>query len=139
MTVQLDLRCPVDERHRLATARLDVAGCRLYPRWRSGVTSWAPGRQPDPHVDIRLEGTRLRWRCPACRSAGIAAGYDDRQLRWDRVTGLAEAAVAAGVGALRVRLDANAIEDALAKLHEPQPAPHAPNGRDHRLRTSERW
>jgi hypothetical protein len=125
MTVDLDLRCPADEAHRLATVRLDVAGCRLTPQWRPGITSWGPG-QADPHVDIRLDGTRLRWRCPSCRSAGASAGYEDRQLRWERVTALAEAALEARVSALRVRLDVEAIEEAVVKLGDG-------------LRTSERW
>jgi hypothetical protein len=139
MTVDLDLRCPVDEAHRLATARLDVAGCRLRPRWRPGITEWAPG-QPDPYVDIRLEETRLRWRCSSCRSGGLAAGYEDRQLRWERVTALAEAALKARVSALRVRLDVEAIEEAVVKLGEDRSvSSRSPNGRDHGLRTFERW
>jgi hypothetical protein len=94
----LDLRCPVDESHSLATIKVDVGGVKLWPAVDKSETVVGP-----PEVPIYRDGTRLRWTCPACRHAGR---YEDRQVRWDRIEALSAAMSNSRQSEyLRVRLD----------------------------------
>ena len=75
-TQRLELHCPHDEAHALATVYGDIPNIRVYAAVDRGGAPTE--RSSHPLVPLRRDGERLRIACPPCARGGVRTDWQVR-------------------------------------------------------------